>query len=126
MNKSYYIFLDDIRYPKEVFWVDLPIKPWILIRDYNRFIEFVTNKGYAPSFISYDHDLGDAHYRHGLNNDEIPYDTYKEKTGYDAAKWMVEFCSKQNIKHPDYAVHSMNPVGKQNIISYIQSYNESK
>ncbi len=64
-------------------------------------------------------------YGHGLNNDDIPYDKYTEKTGYDCAKWLVEYCMNKGVKHPPYMVHSMNPVGKQNIISYVESYNKS-
>lgn len=125
MKKPYYIFLDDIRYPRDVNWIEVPIKPWIIMRDYNNFVQYITDKGYAPSFICYDHDLGESHYGHGLNNDKIPYDTYNEKTGYDCAKWMVEFCQNKKIKHPAYVVHSMNPVGKQNIQFYVESYNKT-
>ena len=35
------------------------------------------------------------------------------------------YCVEKNIKHPSYIVHSMNPIGKQNIESYINSYNKT-
>jgi hypothetical protein len=32
---------------------------------------------------------------------------------------------ERGIKHPPYIVHSMNPIGKLNIESYIESFNAS-
>lgn len=122
--KKYYIFLDDIRYPNDVTWVKIPMHPYVIVRSYNNFVDYVNNKNYLPSFICYDHDLNDAHYGDGLHGDKINYSKYVEKTGYDCAKWMVEKCAALKMPHPPYVVHSMNPVGKQNIISYIELYNK--
>ena len=69
--------------------------------------------------------MADSHYGHGVRGDQIPDDICKEKTGYDCAKWLVNECMIKGVKHPPYIVHSMNPVGKQNIISYVESYNKS-
>jgi len=38
---------------------------------------------------------------------------------------LVDYCMKKGVKHPPYQVHSMNPVGKSNIISYVESYNRT-
>jgi hypothetical protein len=95
-----------------------------LVRNYQEFVDLITLRG-IPKFVTYDHDLADKHYGHGLKNDDIPYDQYAEKTGYDCAKWLVDYCMKKGVKHPPYQVHSMNPVGKQNIISYVESYNKT-
>ncbi len=122
MNKKYNIFLDDVRHPNQVTWVQLPQKPYSLVRSYKEFVELITLRG-LPEFVAYDHDLSDSHYGHGLNGDAIPYDQYTEKTGYDCAKWLVSYCIEKGKKHPPYVVHSMNPVGKSNIISYVESYN---
>ena len=51
----------------------------------------------------------------------IDYDSQTEKTGYDCCKFLCDVCMKSNVKHPTYVVHSMNPVGKSNIESYIES-----
>lgn len=123
MNIKYYIFLDDVRKPSDVTWVDLPMKTYTVVRSYKEFRDIIWNQG-IPKFVAYDHDLSDAHYGHGLNGDKIDYDKYEEKTGYDCAKFLVNECNKLGIKHPPYQVHSMNPVGKQNIISYIEIYNK--
>ena len=123
--KKYYVFLDDVRHPNQVTWVKLPQKPYFLVRSYKDFVDLISLKG-VPEFVAYDHDLSDTHYGHGLQGDAIPYESYQEKTGYDCAKWLVDFCKQNNVKHPDFVVHSMNPIGKENIISYIKSYNESR
>lgn len=123
MNNYYNLFLDDLRMPKNVTWIDLPNHEWIIVRSYKEFRDIIWNKG-IPNFVTYDHDLSDTHYGHGLRGDEIPYDSYIEKTGYDCCKFLVNECNKLGIKHPPFAVHSMNPVGKQNIIDYVKSYNK--
>lgn len=115
---SYYLFLDDIRVPKNVTWKKIPNYDWIIVRTYDQFVNIVRNKG-LPSFICYDHDLGYEHY----GDQNIDYSKYKEKTGYDCAKWMIEYCEKNKFKHPNYIVHSMSPVGGRNIESVIEKYN---
>ena len=124
MNSKYNLFLDDVRKPSDVTWVQLPMKTYVVVKNYNQFREVVLIKG-VPKFVAYDHDLSDAHYGHGLHGDDIPYDQYGEKTGYDCAKFLVAECQKLGIKHPPYVVHSMNPVGAANIISYISSYDKT-
>ena len=117
--------MDDVRIPTHVTWVDIPKdQHYSVVRNYQEFVDLITLRG-LPKFVCYDHDLGLSHYGHGLNGDDIPYDSYTEKTGYDAAKWLVDYCMNKGIKHPPYVVHSMNPVGKRNIESYIESYNKT-
>ena len=125
MINNYNLFLDDVRIPTHVTWVDFPRdQHYSVVRNYQEFVDLITLRG-LPKFICYDHDLSDCHYGHGLSGDDIPYDSYKEKTGYDCAKWIVDYCMNKGIKHPPYVVHSMNPVGKSNIESYIKSYNKT-
>ena len=126
MITKYNIFLDDIRVPNDVTWVDVPVdQHYSVVRSYKEFVDLITLRREVPKYVCYDHDLADIHYGYGLNNDEIPYNSYKEKTGYDAAKWLVNYCMERGIKHPPYVVHSMNPIGKSNIESYIESYNKT-
>lgn len=121
MNDEYYIFLDDIRVPEDVTWVKLPTYEWLIVRNYDEFIQAISTKG-IPSFVAYDHDLCDQHYT-ALQN--IDYSKFREKTGYECAKYLVNECMKKVIKHPRFVVHSMNPEGRKNIVSYINSYNRS-
>jgi hypothetical protein len=95
-----------------------------VVRSYNEFVELIKTRG-LPKFVTYDHDLADSHYGDGLHGDDINYNKYVEKTGYDCAKWLVNECMTKGVKHPPYMVHSMNPVGKQNIINYVESYNRT-
>lgn len=125
MITKYNLFLDDVRLPNNVTWVALPENQhYTVVRNYQEFVDIVTLRG-LPKFVTYDHDLSDAHYGDGLHGDAINYDKYAEKTGYDCAKWLVAECQKLGVKHPPYQVHSMNPIGKKNIISYVESYNKS-
>jgi len=120
--------LDDIRSMSDVRkYTKLPAVPnehWVVVRSYNEFVDTINTLG-LPTFVSFDHDIASSHYGDGLHGDDIPYDSYTEKTGYDCAKWLVDYCMKKGVKHPPYVVHSMNPVGKRNIISYVESYNKS-
>jgi hypothetical protein len=123
----YKLFLDDEREPYQVKWVEMPLGPWIILRDYRAFVRHITKYG-IPSFVSFDHDLAQEHYRPTMYKDPVRYTTYytdgtfKEKTGYDCAKWLCDYCLDKKEDFPEYQVHSMNPVGKQNIILYIEQY----
>lgn len=130
----YNLYLDDVRYPQhshEYTGRDIYLsEPWKVVRSYKEFVNTILELG-IPDSVSFDHDLGLEHYEDGnlaYNGeiDEIDYSKYKEETGYDCAKWLVEYCMDNNIKtFPDYYVHSMNPVGAQNIISYIENFKKN-
>ena len=109
---SYNLFLDDERFPRDVKWVELPPVVWFIVRSYDEFVKLVTEKG-CPNIVTFDHDLADAHYRGQESS---------EKTGYDCAKWLVSYCMNGETIFPKYYVHSLNPIGKENIITYIESY----
>lgn len=125
----YNIFLDDVRIPSKVTWVKLPPVEWTIVRNYDEFVNVIKKQG-MPSFIAFDHDLGEAHYNPSMYSDNKEdynklYDTFKERTGYDCAKWSVDYCMEQGLVFPEYVVHSMNPIGKTNIESYIEGYRRS-
>lgn len=111
------LFLDDVRNPKDVTWIELPYTcDWAIVRNYNEFVEYITNNG-LPKFITFDHDL--AFERSPLSEEtpgqSIPYCSYKEMTGNDCAKWLVEYCLDNKLNLPSFAIHSMNSIGKKNI-----------
>ena len=122
MKETYNLFLDDIRVPGDVTWIKLPTVEWHIVRNYEEFIHAILTKG-IPAFVTYDHDLSDQHYT--SNQNAINYNKFREKTGYECAQFLVNQCMNKGIKHPRFAVHSMNPVGRQNIVSYINSYNRT-
>ena len=125
---SYYLFLDDERFPQDVTWVKLPPHNWTIVRNYADFVRTIENKG-LPAEIAFDHDLGFEHYTalhttSKLFNGIIDYNSFKEKTGYDCTKWLIEFCLEKNLPFPKFYVHSMNPIGKQNIINAVNSFKD--
>jgi len=120
---SYLLFLDDVRHPDDVVWEKFPRDlVTFIIRDYDTFVQQVTISG-LPAFVCFDHDLSDEHYAAMLaeseGKDSVDYGD--EKTGLDAAKWLVEYCHQNGRKFPRYVVHSMNPAGKQRIAGYIEN-----
>ena len=72
-----------------------------------------------PDFISFDHDLAPEHYTKYLGEPFIETNQYEEETGYECARWLVEYCSEKGLEIPDFAVHSMNPVGSERIFSLL-------
>lgn len=101
------LWLDDSRNPFVNDWtVFSPIhRPFetIWVRNYLEFITWIMENG-LPDGICFDHDLG------------------TEMTGYDIAQKLCEYCNLMDLPVPPYAVQSANPVGKENIISYIENY----
>ena len=125
------LWLDDIRDPLEDNWlVFSPITPTevVWVKSYQAFVDWIIENG-LPEAICFDHDLGMevalAARAKGVSKRKSRLLKQEEKTGYDCAKWLVEYCMKKGVKHPPYMVHSMNPVGKLNIESYIESYNKT-
>lgn len=105
----------------------------IWVRNYEEFIIWIKENG-LPTNISFDHDLADEHYtppkywddyQASKNYQQEKEKSYKEKTGMDCAKWLVDFCIDYNQQLPTYQVHSANPVGANNIKYYLQNFEKS-
>jgi len=115
IHKDTLLFLDDLRNPSECiaymtkrgYDKFLYTLEWEVVRNYSEFTNWIINNG-LPNTISFDHDLGDS------CND-----------GIDCAKWLVEYCMKQQLALPDYIVHSANPVGDENIKVYFESFTKT-
>ena len=121
---SYYLFLDDIRQPEEAFSYTKNLlylnKKWLVVKSYDEFIKCIEENG-VPHTISMDHDLSYDHYNHQefINYDEV------EKTGYHCAVWLIEYCMDNQLQIPSgVLIHSMNPVGSENIRSVFHTYNK--
>lgn len=118
----YKIYLDDERTPND--------KTWTVVRNYGEFIKKVFNVGIENiSIISFDHDLGDTaieeYYNNVMNRGILDYDNIQEKTGYDAAKWLVNDYMENyddSTPFPKIYVHSANPIGASNIIGYVNGF----
>lgn len=108
---------------------------WTIVRNYDQFVEVITEFG-LPDFISFDHDLADFHYgvmmkemdHYNAQNEgkggplNLTFDYGPERTGFDCAKWLVNYCMDEKLAFPDYAVHSMNPIGSKRIIDYVEDF----
>lgn len=130
---SYNLFLDDQREPYEVGNYMNPVElrslyrlqKWVIVRDFAQFIGHIEANG-IPFMVSFDHDLADEHYRPSMYDKDKHYSnyysdgTFKEKTGYDCAKWLFEYAQKNKQRLPTIFCHSMNPVGKENILKLFQ------
>lgn len=90
------LFLDDLRTAPEDF---------VQVYSYEEFRVYIEENG-VPEFISFDHDLGEG------------------KSGFDCAKFLVDYCLDKNIHNISFTVHSQNPVGKENIISLLSNFNK--
>ena len=101
---SYSLFLDDIRNPKTK-------RNWKIARSFEE-AKFIIYDHGIPDYISFDHDLGEG----------------TAKTGYDFAKWLIEYDYQHNIfeKPIEFNVHSANPIGRINIERILENYFEYK
>ena len=117
MDKKILIWLDDLRNPFDngMAWAKLfsPVKidstlEVIWLKNYTELKEWIEEHG-IPYAICFDHDLGDF-----VNG--------KEKNGYDCARLIGEYCIKNNISIPLYAIQSSNPAGKKNIDLYLKNF----
>ena len=123
---SYKLFLDDYRLPIDVYrYTKMNIylnEDWVVVRSYDDFINYIIKNG-IPEIISFDHDLGDEHYGNQQIGDTIDYSLYDEKTGYDCAKWLIDYIITNDLNSPiDIYVHSMNPVGRENIFMLFKNF----
>jgi hypothetical protein len=119
---KYNLFLDDIRMPQQAsFYMPSHVRDlyrtqeWVIVRNYDEFVACIQERG-MPYMVSFDHDLAEAHYDPSTWTESFQY---LDKTGYDCAKWMVEHMNENHLPLPLVLVHSMNPVGKQNIINFL-------
>jgi hypothetical protein len=92
------LFIDDIRDP--------PTNDYHVVRSTTEAIEWIKTNG-MPSFISFDHDLG----------------------GDDTSMIFLNKIYQEFWKEwddiPDYQVHSANPIGSKNIVSFMESWKKA-
>ena len=119
------LFLDDIRDPHNVkaalhrgVWEKFPeLLAWDIVRSYDEFVAYIQKNG-LPIRIAFDHDLSYE------DQNKTDYSTFKEKTGYDCAKWLTEYCMDHDLPLPDFYIHSFNPVGRMNISNHLLRFEE--
>jgi hypothetical protein len=119
INNKLRLYLDDVRTPVA--------EDWIVVKNYNEFVAQIKLHGLGNfEVISLDHDLGDSamieYYTNVKNNYNLDYENILEKTGYDAAKFLVAESMNEKIPLPQIYVHSANPIGSANMMGYINNY----
>lgn len=129
---NYNLFLDDFRQPIDASYYKIDkryrTESWVTVKNFKEFKETVERnlvKGYWPTLISYDHDLGEEHYK-SENQTLSLLEYYNKKdrseTGYDCLKWFIKFSYENKLPFPESLCHSMNPVGSKNIIQLIKAH----
>ena len=104
------IWLDDIRDPADVRMDWLAYSPIgreaevIWLKNYSQFKDWILKNG-LPDAICFDHDLGE----------DTP-------SGYECAKWLVNYCLDNRVPSPLWSSQSANPVGKANINRLLRNF----
>jgi hypothetical protein len=94
---SYYLFLDDTRTPpiaaNWIYPVELRplyrLQEWVIVRSYIEFVFTLLQRG-MPIYVSFD------------------YDIEGDRSGYDCAVWLVDYCNKHSLALPQTIIHSKN------------------
>lgn len=130
------LWLDDIRDPKGYLldgntWesgyspIQSPFKT-VWVKSYDEFVKWIKQNG-LPDAICFDHDLGmdvslTARSK-GMSKRKSRELKGGEKTGYDCAKWLIDYClDRSELSLPLYNIQSANPVGKENIDGCLKHY----
>jgi len=124
-----FLWLDDVRDPYMNTWRNQYIPDYeiqtdeiIWVKNYNEFVDWITQNG-LPTKIFFDHDLADIK-PIPTSILVIASDWNEEKTGYDCAKWLVEYCMDNDLDLPNWSIQSANPVGRDNINGILNNYNK--
>lgn len=129
---SYKLMLDDERTLEQVSnlfhlsWIDkqlLKQPDWVVVRNYDDFCTMIDVMG-IPLIVSFDHDLGNDVARKkvasGISKKQARKEKLGTKSGYDCAQYLLDKITIANIKETTSThiiVHSMNPVGRYNILN---------
>ena len=99
MIMTYNLYLDDIRNPPAD-------RDWLVCRSSQEALARIVENG-MPSFFSFDHDLGED-----------------DTTMVFLRRLVNEVWDGVSVP-PEYQIHSANPVGVQNIRSFMDSWRKS-
>ena len=101
---------------------------WLIVRNFGDFKETIEKLG-LPETISFDHDLQDFHYYHyqtyTFYTGKIDY-TVVEGTGYECAKWLINYLIDNDLDAPEILIHTQNIIGAENIRKLFEDYKKSR
>ena len=90
---SYYLWLDDTRQlPKP------STKEWVAAKSMHEFKHHIQTRG-LPKYISFDHDLTEAHYVENYMDN---------RTGLDCIVWLINYVESNKLEPPQWGIHTMN------------------
>ena len=125
------LWLDDSRNPFENDRQWLVFAPFIgddviWVKNYDEFVNWITENG-LPDGIAFDHDLADEHnapkeFQNEHYKDWLESQNFKEKTGMECAKWLVDYCLDNDVKLPLFSSQSGNPSGRENILGLLNNF----
>lgn len=133
MCKKALLWLDDFRNPYEndFNWVSQYVPEYkkfdiYWVKNYHEFVIWISDNG-LPHTIAFDHDLACEHYApqefySEKYNDWATSQNFKEKTGLDCAKWLVNHCIENYYTLPEWVIQSANLAGVDNINSYLNTF----
>jgi hypothetical protein len=107
LNTGYILFLDDERTIEMVDRSSWPNGLHILIARSSVDAKMIAEAFGDPLFCSFDHDLG------GID------------TVMEFLKWYADCDDRVYTNIPKYVVHSANPTGAKNIVSFMESWKRS-
>lgn len=135
MRDELKLLIDDERTPEQIFKLTkeevYEYPNWITAHNYEEFINYIQGNP-MPKIISFDHDLGGGELDEKITAaggeleqqeawDNYHNRTYREKTGYDCLKWLVDHCFDNKIVFPRILIHTRNTVGYDNIKFYYRN-----
>jgi hypothetical protein len=126
------LWLDDIRNP---FTADCLIQyapqfaygegKVIWVKSYIEFVKWIKDNG-LPYMIAFDHDLGqdiaNEKINKGMNKRKSRSEKKDALSGFDCAKYLVDYCIDNEVELPQWTIQSANPVGKDNINGLLNNY----
>ena len=117
---------------KKALWVDDERQPWWRIDGFGPRYDKMLEENFFPNdevkwFVAKNH----TDFCHIIREEEFDlvcfdHDLGSEMTGYDCCKYMIDYYDAKGLNLPQVFVQSANPVGKENIYKYINSYKKSK
>ena len=137
MNRTL-LWLDDLRNPTDNIWNDWITRQGVnptdyditWVKNYDDFTYWIVKNG-LPDVVCFDHDLGqdiaiERYTTGGMTKTQAKrLKKLETMSGFDATKWMVNYCMDNDLRLPDWYIQSANPVGAENIKSYLQSFVKS-
>jgi hypothetical protein len=122
------VWIDDIRDPFTGSWIAdfapefFACKKIVWVKSYEEFTRWIQYNG-LPQKICFDHDLGEnvaiELVASGVEKSKAREIKKLAKSGYDCAKWLVDYCLDNSLQLPNWSIQSANPVGKENINSLL-------